>query len=310
MSLKFKDPSWMVAGGAVFVVVGALAVYGLHGSPDMAIQSGSLLEKSTAPDDDETPVKQVLPDTHLLPGSAGTDPVLMLVNGSRVNVIRSFVELRPEQVIDQYEKLARGNGATEIERTDASSGSLSSYSPKFGPNLPALEAQSLALSAKAARVDNSQVHAVTWLDRRGRRVSVHTRPGEEKGSWYFVMVFENPLVVLGAAGGRDNPGADLPGIPRPPQARRLLSMSGFAVSGFSTAIYESHVSAEASRRFYEEYLPANGWQAAQMAEPGRQIVANAGGLVFQKDGALICVLTDPATRADAVQTSLFLFEIP
>ncbi len=311
MSLNIKDPSWLLKGTVAFVALGAMTVYALQpGSPGGMAQPASLLERSTAPDDDDTPLRRILPEVPLLPGSGQTDPILMLVNGARANVVRSFVDLTPDRILDYYEKIARGSGAREIEKTDGPSDSMSAFSPKYGPNLPAIEARSLALRGKAMRVDNDVVKAITWVDHRGRRITVHTLPGEQRGSWYFITAFENPLVLFGPGTEKDNPGSDLAGIPRPPQSRRLVNMGGFAVSGFSVAVYESRASMELTYSYYGEYLPSKGWKPADLAEPGRTLIDRAGAHIFSKDRSMVWVLVDPVTRPGWVQTSIFLFEVP
>lgn len=306
MSLHMKDPSWLVKGSLAFATLGALTVYGLARVETTPSQQDSGMEYRDIPGDEANPTRVMLPGVPLLPGSTQTDPILMTVNGSRTNVTRSWVNMSPLEIVNHYEKMARSQGAQDIRKGDSSvPDEAGPFSPACGPNLPTI----LSMSGQALRADTELIHAITWIDKRGWRISVHTLAGEQRSSWYFVMQFENPQVLFNNSGVKDNPGTDCSGIPRPPQARRILSISGYGVDGLMTAVYESNGSAELTHRFYEASMPSQGWEPTVLPEPGRTIIGRSGGQVFRKDRTLACVYTDePATHV--VRTSLVLFEMP
>ena len=313
MSVTFKDPSWLVKGTLLLAGVSALTVWGLNGT-DTSRDAEALyprLESFDTPNDDDTPIRRVLAGVPLLPGSYETNPLLMHVNGSRTNVIRTAVDLTPKQILDAYEKIARGQGAQELHRSDApaSASAEAPFSNLYGPNLPALEARALAARGEASRVDHEKLLALTWIDPRGRRISVHALPGDRRGSWYFVMAFENPLVLFGDVPLRDNPGEDPAAVPRPPQARRLLSISGYDLGGFLAAIYESNASLEVTHRYYRDLLPTQGWSRVEMSEPGPSIVDPTGALFFRRDQTITCVFPD-LRQDDVVQTTIVVIDLP
>ncbi len=313
MSVKFKDPSWLWKGTVALLGVGALTVWGLEGmgTSHDAEALYPKLESYDTPNDDDSPLRRILAGVPLLPGSYETSPVLMHVNGARVNVIRTAVDLTPRQILDAYEKVAREQGAREVQRSDgpASPSAAHGFSPVYGPNLPVLESRALLAGGKATRLDHEKVLALTWLDPRGRRISVHTLPGDHRGSWYFVMAFENPMVLFGAAPQRDNPGEDPRDIPRPPQARRLLSVSGYDLGGFLISMYESNTSLEVTHRYYRDLLPTQGWIPAELPEPGRTLIDRSGAQVFRREQTLLCVFSDHRPD-EVVQTTLCLIDLP
>lgn len=55
----------------------------------------------------------------------------------------------------------------------------------------------------------------------------------------------------------DNPGEDLPNVPRPPQGIRLASM---VKNGAGILLYSSALTAEEVREFYRDQMPAEGWE--------------------------------------------------
>lgn len=305
MSFGIKDPSWLVQGSLALAVAGAAAVYGLSGAPSAPPATDAPIAASQGDSIDDDALHQVLPGVPTLPGSTEVDPTLVVVNGARVNLIRAWSDRRPIEIIDQFEKLARGQGAREVSRGDAAE----AYSASYGPNLPAIQTRSLTLAGQALRTDTDRIHAITWLDPRGRRICVHAMAGEERGSWYYESVYENPTVLFGAAAGRDNPGSDCPGIPRPPLSRRLISFSGYATSAFQTAVYESKATAEVTHRYYREMLPGQGWTPTELPAPGRDILDRSGAQLFRRDQSLVCVFVDRGPE-DIVQVSVVLFEAP
>jgi hypothetical protein len=84
---------------------------------------------------------------------------------------------------------------------------------------------------------------------------------DRRGTAVFLAWTEGPIRLFQMfPADRDAPGRDLPGIPRAPQSRRLLS-SWEATQNSYVAVYATPLDEDAARRFYQTKLEQQGFHA-------------------------------------------------
>jgi hypothetical protein len=98
---------------------------------------------------------------------------------------------------------------------------------------------------------------------------------------------------------RDAAGFDSPLVPRPPQAKRILSATSAQVP-YGLHIYDSAMRREDLRRFYDQEMGARGWTLAAGEE-------RANTVVYMKNSGLMLYLTlvpkDTRTMITAIETA-------
>lgn len=179
---------------------------------------------------------RAIPPVEPLPGSTFIAAHQCIFNGDRATFAQYRSSLPPEDVIGQFEE-------------------------RFGK----LAAPASPTQGTMVRLASRGCAAAGAIDPDGCTVGI-VAYGDLKtgGSTYFVAR-SRPSDSSGWQRG-DAPGAEVPGIPRPPNARRVFCIEGLGGITSRLLVYEGWGSLEAASDVFATEMPKNGWTRNTDAE--------------------------------------------
>lgn len=247
------------------------------------------------------------------------EPRQLVVNGMILHVSSGAAERSVGEVLDHFERTCR----RRVSDGFVSAASLAGVS---GPAVPAASSPEGRGAAwvPVERQEDAERGLVACLDPMGRELSpaavlgalerfletgdlaavgelrlVFARRGESRTAFLAIWT-EGPTALLDAfpATG-DAPGRDVPGVPRPPRSRRILSAYE-AETDPELAIYESDATAEATAEHYRDAMKALGYALdAERREPE----TGADFLGFVRDDRVVTVTVQGRGGGSAVSVS-------
>lgn len=180
---------------------------------------------------------QAPPPIEPLPNSALVKAHQCVFNGDRATFAQYRSSLEPEEVIARFEE-------------------------RFG----ALAAPASPTRGTMMRVAARAYAAAGAVDADGYTIGI-VAYGDPKagGSTYFVGRSKPGAAATSQQGG-DVPGAEVPGIPRPPRARRVFCIDGLGGITSRLLVYEGWGSLEDASNVFATEMPKDGWTRNQDAE--------------------------------------------
>jgi hypothetical protein len=221
------------------------------------------------------------------------------LNGAAMNVSTAFTDQSPKEVLDRFQALCEGHPSF------LSRAMMDIPATLHDPKTDGLRARGLRLTVVRKDVDGEGALSCFTDDRpsglRGLqdriRAFARSKDLSEFGRFRYVYARSTPhgthvrtiwtdgamnLGEMFPARG-DAAGSDSRIVPRPPDAKRILS-AGSAEVPYGVHMYDSPASFEATAAFYEGELTARGWKhAGDVRDGGPQTT------VYLKDGGLIYI---------------------
>jgi hypothetical protein len=209
------------------------------------------------------------------------DPKTIFLNGAAIRVTTAFTTQSPREVLDRYEAICRAHPQLLARAMDDVPGALKAEVDKKG--LVAGVNWQRVLDVGIARKDTADAGGLAcMMDERPatlRDVTARIEKFQSEGDLSELGRFRYVRVKATAGGTHvrtvwadgpvptlkmfprtgDAAGFDSEIVPRPPNARRLISATSTQVP-FSVHTYESTDSEKALRAFYDAEMTARGWK--------------------------------------------------
>jgi hypothetical protein len=254
-------------------------------------------------------------------------PQVALINGQRMSLASKLTPLGVEQVIERFAEHCREHSAglaSEIARLPNGAAALE--------RLPAeLRDPSRWLSSKTIASDHKagQIACIARKDSGGglkglaNRVLAFTETGDlaEIGDARYIVARRDEasgqthVLAMWTEGkfnipemfsdSGDAPGSDSRDVPRPPDARRVLSAE-MAHRSYALRMYDTKHSNEEVLAYYERELTLRGFLNHSLPHSSAELDLNDHVRAFSKDGAAVIVV---ATQTPAEQTGVSVIEM-
>jgi len=209
-----------------------------------------------------------------VPGARyASGPRVLSINGVRVHVVTASVDADVGVALDHFESMCAARGGVEgADRILANAAVRTAVLRRRKSILDGVFRSETAGGGTVACLDTGGALAASDLARRLERFAKTgdlAAIGElryalarrtARGASLLLLWTEGPapLVSMFPPAG-DAPGADPPGLPRPPETRRLLSASELGMP-YGTFLYASRVPVAKLEAFYATELPKLGFR--------------------------------------------------
>jgi len=254
-------------------------------------------------------------------------PEVALINGQRMSLASKLTPLSVEQVIARFgehcrehsaglsaEIAALPNGAAALEKLpselrdpsrwlssetiagDHNAGQIACIARKdSGGGLSGLVNRVLAFTESG---DLAEIGDARYIVARRDQASgqTHVLAMWTEGKFNIPEMFTN---------SGDAPGSDSRDVPRPPDARRVLSAE-LAHRSYSIRMYDTQRSNQEVLSYYERELTPRGFLGHPLPEGGAELDLNDHVRAFSKDGAAVIIVT---TQTPAELTGVSVIEM-
>jgi hypothetical protein len=241
----------------------------------------------------------------------------VFLNGAQMNVSNATVDHAPREVLDRFEGICTSHpgllaqALADVPHTlDAT---IEAKAPDRHLRLGVMRSEANGDGALACFTSDEAVGLRALPD----RVEAFRVSGDLSVFGHFRYVYANaqpdgrtrvttvwtdgafvPKRMFPATGDAD--GSDSPVVPRPPDARRILSASA-AQAPFGLHVYDSTWNQGALRHFYDESMGALGWYPAGRGSGGEE---RAGTVVYVKDTGRMLYVTLAEKGTHTVVTAI------
>jgi hypothetical protein len=238
------------------------------------------------------------------------------INGVKLWIATGNVEQPPDVVREWYQQRYRAHGkafetiagwlkkVSRFERSSETLNQLTFGSDEWGglvlldpgttiDSTPELIKRMRKLAETGDLGELGQIRYVQWQRGKGGGTEVFTLTTDSK--FPLAKLFSNP-------GDDDVEGTDVPGVPRPPGGRRILTMEeqGYPLKLRS---YSTHGTVEELRGYYEREMARLGWHEDLAYE--RKVRAHGGGSMrFERNGEEVYVDVGVGPKAAEVRVRI------
>lgn len=254
-------------------------------------------------------------------------PEFALINGQRMSLASKLTPLGVEQVIERFGQHCREHSAglaSEIAALPKGAAALEQLPQELRDPSRWLSSATIANDhqvgqiACIARKDSGgglkglvdRIVAFTEsgdLAEIGDARYVVARRDEASGQTHVLAMWTegkfNIPEMFSSSG--DAPGTDSAAVPRPPDARRVLSAE-MAHRSYAIRMYDTQRSNEEVLSYYEQQLEPSGFLVHPLPHASAELDLNDHVRAFSKDGAAVVVVT---TRTPAEQTGVSIIEL-
>ena len=306
-------------------VRGTLRVLAFFGSMNLALSALTLPQARAAAE--EAAKRSGLELLEQIGPALVGPPEVALINGQRMSLASKSTPLSVEQVLERFGQHCREHSAGlagEIAALPNGAAALAKLPEELRDPARWLTSETIAQDGHAGQI--------ACLARRGsgsglkglvERVLSFTESGDlaEIGDARYVVARRDPasgqthvlamwtegkfnIPQMFASSG-DAPGTDSEHVPRPPDARRVLS-AAMARRSYALRMYDTQRTGEEVLSFYERELAPRGFRLHLLPRQSAELDLNDHVRTFSKDGVAVIVVT---TRTPADQTGVSIIEM-
>jgi hypothetical protein len=238
----------------------------------------------------------------------------LFINGVHMNVSTAVIESTPRAVLDRFDGVCKDHPQFLARALEDIPSTLQATVAKAAPNadlrLGVMRAEANGDGALTCFMDDAP-SSIRDLPERvkafresydlsvfGRFRYVYAAKLDEKRTRVTTVWTDGSFSLkkmFPAEGDAD--GADSPVVPRPPNARRILSASA-AQAPFGLHVYDSTDNRDEVRRFYDEEMGAMGWN------PANDGVETHGTIVYVKDTGRMLYVTLSERKRHTLVTAI------
>jgi len=254
-------------------------------------------------------------------------PEVALINGQQMSLASKLTPLSVERVIERFGQHCREHSAglaSEIAALPKGSAALEQLPVELRDPARWLSSETIASDHKAG-----QIACIARKDSGGGlkglvdRIVAFTESGDlaEIGDARYVVARRDEasgqthVLAMWTEGkfnipemfsdSGDAPGTDSGAVPRPPDARRVLSAE-MAHRSYAIRMYDTKRSNEEVLSYYERQLQPKGFLVHPLPPATNELDLNDHVRAFSKDGAAVVVVT---TQTPAEQTGVSIIEL-
>jgi len=254
-------------------------------------------------------------------------PEVALINGQRMSLASKLTPLSVDQVIERFGQHCREHSAglaSEIAALPKGAAALERLPEELRDPSRWLSSETIADDHKTG-----QIACIARKDSGGGlkglvdRIIAFTESGDlaEIGDARYVVARRDDasgqthVLAMWTEGkfnipemfseSGDAPGSDSATVPRPPEARRVLSAE-MARRSYAIRMYDTKHTNEEVLSYYERQLEPSGFLVHPLPHSSAELDLNDHVRAFSKDGAAVIVVT---TQTPAEQTGVSIIEL-
>ena len=255
------------------------------------------------------------------------EPEVALLNGQRMSLASKLTPLSVSQVIERFSQHCRENSgglAGEIEALPRGTAALQQLPEALRDPSRWLSSETIAQDGKVGQIACvARKNSGGGLSGLVERVLAFTESGDlaELGDARYVVARRDDasgqthvlamwtegkfnIPEMFASSG-DAPGTDSRDVPRPPDARRVLSAE-MAHRSYALRMYDTQLSHAEVLAYYEQQLEPRGFIVHPLPNASNELDLNDHVRAFSKDGVAVIVVT---SQTPAEQTGVSIIEM-
>ena len=251
-------------------------------------------------------------------------PEVALINGQRMSLASQLTPLSVEQVIERFGQHCREHSAglaSEFAALPKAAAALQQLPEELRDPSRWLSSATIAKDGKLGQiaciarkggggglVDRILAFTASGdLAELGDARYVVARRDDESGQTHVLAMWTEGKFNIPEmfADSGDAPGADSRDVPRPPNARRVLSAE-MAYRSYAIRMYDTERSHAEVLSYYEQQLGPRGFLNHPLPHASAELDLNDHVRAFSKDGVAVIVVT---SQSPAEQTGVSIIEI-